>query len=101
MNKTDEQENEHTPLPWWYNKERRAIEARPDNHNIETPAYQVLDEADGELIVRAVNSHEALFEAAQYALNRLKRLDENGHGEHSYAIDKLETAIAQAEGKNP
>lgn len=52
-------------------------------------------QADYDLIVRAVNSHEALYEAAMFACSVLKA--NPMEMSERMAIEKLEAALAQAE----
>lgn len=103
------QEIQHTPTPK-YGYEETAWDVMIDiglNYAIRTldPLTKEINEGSSTLtycstsqqaafIVRAVNSHEELLEAARTALNTLKGI--NGH---YIAEEKLEKAIAQAEGK--
>lgn len=94
---TNEQRTErsegHTPTPWkigyWdeiitdSNGYKIAL-ADPRNPN---------DKKDTAFIVRAVNNHEALLNAAKYAINVIK-----SSGRDIY-VEPIEKAIAQAEGR--
>lgn len=90
-------ETNHTPTPWILGKDKST-----DDY-IRIDIYGKGGEAEGDLvpntfanrefIVRAVNSHKALLEAAKDAYAVMK------HARHvDPLVERLEKAIAQAEG---
>jgi len=85
-------EAKHTPTPWYISREENGITTiRGDKANGRLFAVaDTLKREDAEFIVRAVNSHEALLEAAKEAI---------ACGSISARVeDLLGKAIAQAEG---
>jgi hypothetical protein len=100
MNK---EKTQHTPTPWHVEESAdhgigkfRGIFG-PDGFEI-VNQHGVLTKSDAAFIVRAVNSHEALLEAARYAFEYLSpkgdvKKDFSGHN----AMATLSRAIARAE----
>lgn len=91
----------HTPTPWQVIKESQrhdyfgSLYIKAGKTVIANLVFQLDDseKANAEFIVRAVNSHEALLEAARCAGDALV------DGQHKdIAINLLRQAIAQAEG---
>lgn len=70
----------HTPLPWQIdecldaddNATIRRSDGTSNGNTEEQPIATVFLYPDAELIVRAVNNHEALVKALERTLNRLK-----------------------------
>jgi hypothetical protein len=98
----DANELEHTPTPW--RKILAPTQIVTDDRIIANMVYgeyfQMQNDAD--FIVRAVNAHEALLEAAKNARNVLAALaigDLKGIKADSPALQMLRDAIAKAEGK--
>lgn len=98
--------NQHTPTPWTlnsgYNKIGMPVFEIKDSEGFNLLVIRggmIPTPRDSEFIMRAVNSHEALLEAARLAFSRLSpksdvKKDYAGH----VAMAALSKAIAQAEG---
>ena len=56
------------------------------------------EKANAELIVRAVNNHEALVEACSHVLRNLKKMSEENFENFEDEIAHLEHAISKAQG---
>jgi len=92
---------QHTPTPWKVGfKNPQTIESETGKDIAACGAYRLSlkeAEANADFIVRAVNSHEALLEAAKQAL---KFINEKANGVYVDASQHLlEKAIQQTEGK--
>lgn len=68
------------------------------------PERMAIVESDEEFILQALNSHEAMYEALQWAKQYLRM--PNFHPDNSYGVEewtsdynKLQAALAQAEGR--
>lgn len=92
--------SEHTPTPWDFEGGedccRIVSYIDPKREQIAVR----LNEADAELIVRAVNSHGALLEAVKQAadyINNISNIDPDDEDEEIKAV--LNKAIAHAEGR--
>ncbi len=120
-NKTNEtrEHSDHTPTPWY--REKSMIYARADDGegnltiaHILPALDEAIEKADGDFIVRAVNSfeereaeikrlkdsHEALMVAAKEAKELLRELlKASGHEFVANAFYHLDSAVAKAEGK--
>ena len=93
-----------TPRPWHRVVESNLIIKRTGATSryyriakIEGGTGKITDEANTELIVRCVNSHDALVEACKNALNHLL---ENTHGSHALAMSVLSEVISKVERGN-
>lgn len=83
----------YTPPPWM--AEWTGVEANIGRPNNVVGTIKTMAEADR--IVRAVNSHEALLEAAKIGLQI--GLDAGMEDSMDDALKKIRKAIAQAEGR--
>ena len=85
----------HTPTPWrltnWTSDGRPEI---TDGRHILAMASR---EDDARLIVRAVNSHDALVKTLKEAEDYLQS-DDKGRQWRDEVLEKVQKAIAQAEG---
>jgi hypothetical protein len=109
---------QHTPTPWKLvdcgenNAGHPRIEIQGDNVKIAdlwgkfgSREWNQEMNANGELIVRAVNSHEALLEAAKNMRDNINAEQSSG-GMENYtenfviAFDDLEKAISKAEAQS-
>lgn len=106
----DYKEPQHTPTPWHFEKGRFNSDDLSDSHigSIVSEKDFILAaingdagsseevEANAAFIVRAVNAHEELLEAAKIGLRYMKPEEKV-----IYGVDKkiVERAIAKAEGK--
>src|SRR3990167_9404565 len=89
---------EHSPLPWAESKienGRLIYDFSGDEIAQVNTARGIVSVSNRALIVRAVNSHEALVEAAQLALDYLGRIEEGSEG--AELRDVLRAAIAKAQ----
>ena len=100
----EEKTKEHTPTPWGitYNKTTKKkyvyiSKDRLEQLAIVQPTISGDYEANAALIVRAVNSHEALINSIQFALQILNSNDENDAEAMPEVVRKLEKALKQAE----
>jgi hypothetical protein len=98
----------HTPTPWKFNPNRYSkwvgeISGNtPDADYVVSVVQQDNWKANAELIVRAVNSHEALLEAAKIAEKLLRegtsRLSSHAfEGLRNSVVGELQEAISLAE----
>lgn len=89
---------QHTPLPWIYWQPGFYGEAYSIGPRGNCPILKTLgdnervNEANAELVIRAVNSHQELLEALK-AVSRLDYLQE-----HNALARQVKSAIAKAEG---
>jgi len=90
---------EHTPTPWLAGCDGYVIRVRPGTTNEVIAEVNTI--ANAEFIVRAVNSHDALLEAAKGAASYLAALPQ--YPDRGVDVPKirfeLNRAIALAEGK--
>lgn len=95
-------ETKHTPTPWHISDEHRIVDEQgglvADVKYAKATTAEAM--ADAEFISRAVNSHEALLEAAKKVVKEYSALPINGPETVIIkSIDDLQEAIAQAEGR--
>lgn len=87
----------HTPTPWTTFQSQGENGAITDgNGNV---IAEGLTEENAAFIVRAVNSHEALLEAAKVLVNSIKWSGDINQVNLAPKISVLRAAIAKAEGK--
>ncbi len=92
-----------TPRPWKWERGSRTIRSSRANYWLATMDSwdgQVNNEANAELIVRAVNSHDALVAAARVAADALRIIEEHHGSEPSNTRLMLEAALKLAEVSN-
>lgn len=104
MNNSTKKRSEHTITPWTTETDKAGCHCIVRNIfgvGPEVP-YEIashLNAADAEFIVRAVNSHEALLEAAKQVLSFRGTAPANASEDESWSLtlQRLKVAIAQAE----
>lgn len=101
-------EPQHTPTPWELREKWIFPKGKDDDICMLSQSYQRSGNeryANGEFIVRAVNSHEELLGALRDAYEALERAEfnneqtEGGKGFYGSTAKKVWQAIAKAEGK--
>ncbi len=103
MNKTKEVsvESFNMPSPWYLSKGKEGKLTIVSNS---FRAIDAMNEKDANLIVRAVNSHDALLDALKDAQAVIKQLASEGRffddRNRSIGLEgKIDSTIAKAEGK--
>lgn len=114
MNNNKEKQSErseHTPTPWVEQRASNGIDVEiwmagadgGPSPDAEEPIVTVRGDADAQIIVRAVNSHEALLEVAQVLIKELPELiRQTPYGvpmSVATAFDSLKSLLTQVEGK--
>lgn len=92
-------EIKHTPTPWEFTD--NPNDSCCWSHHIQTVDTGIADvrsEEDASFIVKAVNSHEALLEAAKAAVFSI-RMDGPKQPAWIQLMDDIERVISMAEGK--
>jgi len=99
--------DKHTPTPWKLSLpdgDSRFVASIQIGDKSLNDREQVLSNADAAFIVRAVNAHQELLDAAKEALEKLELIDqinfdETGEEMPSPETEQLRQAIAKAEAK--
>lgn len=97
--------SKHTPIPWRVSPHSSKVfcwvERADGGSKKGQPVLGCDLRADAELIVRAVNAHEELLDAARAALALIRSLKERDGFAGAYANEHvLAQAIAKAEGRS-
>jgi CO dehydrogenase/acetyl-CoA synthase epsilon subunit len=92
--------NQHTKKPWRLGDAGYTIFGPKTENPLPTVVAKVFHKENATFIVRAVNSHEELLEAAKMAFKLLEKMPvTNTRSKENETYGYLANAIAKAEGR--